>query len=196
MCAPASDAAERITDGLIEALPDLRALLMTDVRAAFEGDPAATGADEVVFSYPGHRRHLRLPHRAQAVSARRGHRAAHDDRAGALRDRHRHPPGGDHRRRLLHRSRHRRRHRRDHDHRQPRAHLPGRDARRAVAADGKGAPARDGQAPPDHRGRRHHLRQRHHPRRRDGHRPRRRHRRQQLDHRERAGARAHVELVG
>src|SRR5439155_2999131 len=24
-----------------------------DVRAAYEGDPAATGADEVVFSYPG-----------------------------------------------------------------------------------------------------------------------------------------------
>src|SRR5262249_61263677 len=43
----------RITDGVIEGLPDLRALLMTDVRAAFDGDPAATGADEVVFSYPG-----------------------------------------------------------------------------------------------------------------------------------------------
>jgi serine O-acetyltransferase len=37
----------------MEGLPDLRRLLMTDVRAAFEGDPAATGPDEVVFSYPG-----------------------------------------------------------------------------------------------------------------------------------------------
>jgi serine O-acetyltransferase len=52
-CGACQDAAERMTDGLIAALPDLRALLMTDVRAAFEGDPAATGADEVVFSYPG-----------------------------------------------------------------------------------------------------------------------------------------------
>jgi serine O-acetyltransferase len=52
-CVACQDAAERISDGLIDGLPDLRALLMTDVRAVFEGDPAATGADEVVFSYPG-----------------------------------------------------------------------------------------------------------------------------------------------
>jgi serine O-acetyltransferase len=52
-CRACEEAAARITDGLLESLPDLRALLMTDVRAAFEGDPAATGADEVVFSYPG-----------------------------------------------------------------------------------------------------------------------------------------------
>jgi serine O-acetyltransferase len=52
-CRPCLEAAARITDEFIAALPDLRALLMTDVRAAFEGDPAATGADEVVFSYPG-----------------------------------------------------------------------------------------------------------------------------------------------
>jgi serine O-acetyltransferase len=52
-CAPCQEAASRITDGLLSSLPELRALLMTDVRAAFEGDPAATGADEVVFSYPG-----------------------------------------------------------------------------------------------------------------------------------------------
>jgi len=52
-CGACQEAAERITDGLVNGLPELRALLMTDVRAAFEGDPAATGADEVVFSYPG-----------------------------------------------------------------------------------------------------------------------------------------------
>ena len=76
-CVACEEAAERITDGLIDALPDLRTLLMTDVRAAFEGDPAATGADEVVFSYPGIAGHLRLSHRAQAVSssARRSCRA-------------------------------------------------------------------------------------------------------------------------
>jgi len=52
-CKSCEQAAARITDEFLDALPPLRALLMTDVRAAFEGDPAATGADEVVFSYPG-----------------------------------------------------------------------------------------------------------------------------------------------
>jgi serine O-acetyltransferase len=52
-CPDCQQSAVGISDGLIAALPDLRTLLLTDVRAAFEGDPAATGADEVVFSYPG-----------------------------------------------------------------------------------------------------------------------------------------------
>jgi serine O-acetyltransferase len=34
-------------------LPNLRALLATDVRAAYEGDPAAKSYDEIIFSYPG-----------------------------------------------------------------------------------------------------------------------------------------------
>ncbi len=34
-------------------LPKLRAILAADVRAAFEGDPAAKGYDEIIFSYPG-----------------------------------------------------------------------------------------------------------------------------------------------
>ncbi|MFH1243420.1 MAG: serine O-acetyltransferase EpsC [Pseudomonadota bacterium] len=37
----------------IGALPELRAALVTDVRAALEGDPAAKSYDEVIFSYPG-----------------------------------------------------------------------------------------------------------------------------------------------
>lgn len=37
----------------IEALPGLRAVLATDVRAALEGDPAAKSYDEVIYSYPG-----------------------------------------------------------------------------------------------------------------------------------------------
>lgn len=45
--------AEAIVDGFLVALPELRRLLMTDVKAAFTGDPAATGFDEIVFSYPG-----------------------------------------------------------------------------------------------------------------------------------------------
>ncbi len=37
----------------IQALPILREVLATDVRAAMEGDPAAKGFDEVISSYPG-----------------------------------------------------------------------------------------------------------------------------------------------
>jgi serine O-acetyltransferase len=34
-------------------LPSLRQMLAKDVRAAYEGDPAAKGYDEIIFSYPG-----------------------------------------------------------------------------------------------------------------------------------------------
>ena len=37
----------------IAAIPDLRRLLATDVRAMFNGDPAAQSHDEIIFSYPG-----------------------------------------------------------------------------------------------------------------------------------------------
>ncbi len=37
----------------IHELPALEAILGTDITAALEGDPAAKGADEVIFSYPG-----------------------------------------------------------------------------------------------------------------------------------------------
>lgn len=37
----------------LEALPDIRRLLATDVDAAFDGDPAATNLDEIIFCYPG-----------------------------------------------------------------------------------------------------------------------------------------------
>ncbi len=52
-CAQCLANAERIVDGFLLSLPSLRRLLMTDVRAAFSGDPAATAVDEIVFSYPG-----------------------------------------------------------------------------------------------------------------------------------------------
>jgi serine O-acetyltransferase len=35
------------------ALPSVRALLDTDVRAAFEGDPSAKSIDEIIFCFPG-----------------------------------------------------------------------------------------------------------------------------------------------
>ena len=34
-------------------IPELRAIIQTDVQAAFDGDPAATSKDEVIFCYPG-----------------------------------------------------------------------------------------------------------------------------------------------
>ncbi len=52
-CTLCADKATKISEALCESLPDLRALLLSDVVAAYEGDPAATGTDEVVFSYPG-----------------------------------------------------------------------------------------------------------------------------------------------
>jgi serine O-acetyltransferase len=38
---------------LIRKLPDIREMLEDDVRAAYDGDPAAKSYDEIVFSYPG-----------------------------------------------------------------------------------------------------------------------------------------------
>src|SRR6185369_1656661 len=38
--------------GLLREIPNLRAILSKDVLAAFQGDPAANGVEEVIFSYP------------------------------------------------------------------------------------------------------------------------------------------------
>ncbi|MBW1906222.1 MAG: serine acetyltransferase [Deltaproteobacteria bacterium] len=38
---------------LFQRLPAVRAVLATDVQAAFDGDPAATSPDEAIFCYPG-----------------------------------------------------------------------------------------------------------------------------------------------
>jgi len=37
----------------LKSIPKLRRILATDVRAAYEGDPAAKGFDEIIVSYPG-----------------------------------------------------------------------------------------------------------------------------------------------
>lgn len=52
-CSQCAGRAAEITEKFIETLPDLRTRLMTDVQAAFDGDPAATSPDEVIFTYPG-----------------------------------------------------------------------------------------------------------------------------------------------
>jgi len=45
--------AHDIVARLMEALPDIRRLLLADVQAAVEADPAASGPDEVIACYPG-----------------------------------------------------------------------------------------------------------------------------------------------
>ena len=41
-----------VTLGLLQNIPAIRALLSKDVLAAFQGDPAAQGVEEIIFSYP------------------------------------------------------------------------------------------------------------------------------------------------
>jgi serine O-acetyltransferase len=45
--------AQGIRERVMTALPEIRALLLKDVQAALEGDPAASGADEIIACYPG-----------------------------------------------------------------------------------------------------------------------------------------------
>ena len=45
--------AEEISLSFMQQLPAIRALIQTDVDAAFEGDPAAQNTDEIIFCYPG-----------------------------------------------------------------------------------------------------------------------------------------------
>ena len=49
-CAPR---AHELTQVFLSRLPQIRALLIADVQAAFDGDPAATNLDEVILAYPG-----------------------------------------------------------------------------------------------------------------------------------------------
>jgi serine O-acetyltransferase len=49
-CAPR---ASELTNVFLRRLPEIRALLVQDVQAAFDGDPAATNLDEVILAYPG-----------------------------------------------------------------------------------------------------------------------------------------------
>jgi serine O-acetyltransferase len=52
-CPDCAASADAIAHAFIAGLPELRAACALDVRAAFEGDPAATGLDEILFCYPG-----------------------------------------------------------------------------------------------------------------------------------------------
>ena len=52
-CLECPDKAARVARQFLQSLPAIRHLLALDVLAAYEGDPAATSADEAVFCYPG-----------------------------------------------------------------------------------------------------------------------------------------------
>ena len=45
--------AERLTAQFASELPEIRALIVSDIRAAMSGDPAATSVSEILLCYPG-----------------------------------------------------------------------------------------------------------------------------------------------
>ena len=45
--------AQELTVRFLERLPEVRALLQTDLEAFYDGDPAATSLDEIIIAYPG-----------------------------------------------------------------------------------------------------------------------------------------------
>ena len=45
--------AQELTIAFLERLPEIRALLQTDLEAFYDGDPAATSLDEIIIAYPG-----------------------------------------------------------------------------------------------------------------------------------------------
>ncbi len=52
-CHDCAEKGERATLELMRDIPSLRRRLSKDVRATFDGDPAARSFDEIIFSYPG-----------------------------------------------------------------------------------------------------------------------------------------------
>ena len=44
---------DEICANFFEKLPEVQRVLLTDVQAAFDGDPAAQSKEEIIFSYPG-----------------------------------------------------------------------------------------------------------------------------------------------
>lgn len=52
-CSECIDRGQAETITFLEKIPMIRSLLASDVRAAYDGDPAAKSYDEIIFSYPG-----------------------------------------------------------------------------------------------------------------------------------------------
>ena len=51
--AEAEEKAQQVSLEFFRAIPGVRAMVQTDVQAAYDGDPAASSKDEVIFCYPG-----------------------------------------------------------------------------------------------------------------------------------------------
>ncbi len=52
-CTDCEDRGQEIALRLLADLPEIRRVLDLDIRATFDGDPAANSVDEIVYSYPG-----------------------------------------------------------------------------------------------------------------------------------------------
>jgi serine O-acetyltransferase len=52
-CRECEEQGQKIALGFLESIPSIRKTLATDVRATYDGDPAANSYDEIIFSYPG-----------------------------------------------------------------------------------------------------------------------------------------------
>ncbi len=52
-CVQCEEAGQMATISFMHDMPALRLMLASDVRAAYQGDPAAKSYDEIIFSYPG-----------------------------------------------------------------------------------------------------------------------------------------------
>jgi serine O-acetyltransferase len=52
-CTDCENRGHELAMQLLDDIPALRRILATDVRATFDGDPAARSHDEIIFSYPG-----------------------------------------------------------------------------------------------------------------------------------------------
>lgn len=48
-----AERAETISNHFISELPEVQRVLMTDVQAGFDGDPAAQSKEDIIYSYPG-----------------------------------------------------------------------------------------------------------------------------------------------
>ena len=51
--AQAMEKAQELSLQFFQRIPTVRAYVDTDLQASYDGDPAATGMDEIIFSYPG-----------------------------------------------------------------------------------------------------------------------------------------------
>ena len=52
-CGRTKAAAEKTADKFIAALPEIQKILLSDIKAAYDGDPAAQDAYEILLCYPG-----------------------------------------------------------------------------------------------------------------------------------------------